>query len=173
MNHPDEGAPSFSQATAREYPEILALNDDAVPAVNSIPMEKLADLHRQSVYLGVARIAGDVAGFLLALDAHADYDSLNYRYFQQRYPSFVYIDRIVIGRAHRGTGLGGLLYADLETRVGQGAVMLTCEVNLRPPNPHSLAFHQRLGFEAVGEQDTEGGSKRVCLMAKRLRRLTP
>jgi predicted GNAT superfamily acetyltransferase len=155
------------QATPADYPEILELNDEAVPAVNSIPETKLAHLHRQSAYLGVARIDDEIAGFLLALSETADYDSINFGYFRRHYPRFTYIDRIVIGARHRGTGLGGRLYEDLQRHVGADCAMLACEVNLRPPNPHSLAFHQRLGFEAVGEQDTEGGSKRVCLMAKR------
>jgi predicted GNAT superfamily acetyltransferase len=35
--------------------------------------------------------------------------------------------------------------------------LICCEVNLRPHNPGSFAFHQRLGFAVVGEQDTEAG----------------
>jgi uncharacterized protein len=160
---------TIRQATAADYPTILQLNDAAVPAVNVIPEAKLAHLHRQSAYLGVARLDDAIAGFLLALSENADYDSINYGYFRRHYPRFIYIDRIVIGAEHRGAGLGGQLYADLQAYVGGDCAMLACEVNLQPPNPHSLAFHQRLGFEPVGEQDTEGGSKRVCLMAKRLR----
>jgi uncharacterized protein len=160
---------SITSATQSDYAAMLHLNDDAVPAVNSIPESKLAQLHRQSAYLGVARIGTQVAGFLLALPETADYDSVNFRYFRARYPRFVYIDRIVVAAPHRGSGLGTRLYADLQTQVGADCERLTCEVNLRPPNTLSLEFHQRLGFVAVDEQDTEGGSKRVCLMAKPLR----
>lgn len=48
--------------------------------------------------------------------------------------------------------------------LGLGEV--TCEVNLVPPNPESLAFHHRLGFRQVGEQSTYGGSVRVALLAR-------
>jgi uncharacterized protein len=161
--------PSITPATPSDYAAILRLNDDAVPAVNSITECRLACLHRQSAYLGVARIGRQVAGFLLALPETADYDSLNFDYFRTRYPRFVYVDRVVIAALRRGAGLGVRLYADLVSRIEAECELLTCEVNLRPPNPLSLKFHQRLGFEAVDEQDTEGGSKRVCLMAKRLR----
>ena len=41
-------------------------------------------------------------------------------------------------------------------------------MNVRPRNDGSLRFHQRYGFTAVGEQDTEGGAKRVTLLEKRL-----
>ena len=59
---------SILPATPADYPALLALNEAAIPAVNSIPESKLAHLHRQSLYLGVARDdTGEVAGFLLAL----------------------------------------------------------------------------------------------------------
>ena len=45
---------------------------------------------------------------------------------------------------------------------------MTCEVNLRPPNPGSMAFHRAMGFDEVGTQNTEGGSKTVSLLVKRL-----
>ena len=43
---------------------------------------------------------------------------------------------------------------------------MTCEVNLEPPNPESLAFHDRLGFGRVGEQATKGGSVVVALLSR-------
>lgn len=46
------------------------------------------------------------------------------------------------------------------------APVLACEVNLDPPNPRSLEFHRRFGFEQVGMQKTEGGKKTVSLMTK-------
>jgi predicted GNAT superfamily acetyltransferase len=33
-------------------------------------------------------------------------------------------------------------------------------------NAPSLRFHERLGFEPVGEQQTEGGDKRVRLLVR-------
>lgn len=160
---------TITAAVPADYPEILLLNDNAIPAVNSIPETTLAHLHRHSAYLGVARDPGGLlAGFLLALPETADYASINFGYFRRSYARFVYIDRIVVSDRHRRTGTGAALYADLESQVPDDCPMLACEVNLHPPNPGSLAFHRRLGFDAVGEQDTEGGSKRVCLMVKPL-----
>ena len=42
---------------------------------------------------------------------------------------------------------------------------MTCEVNIEPPNPASLAFHARMGFDRVGEQSTKGGEVVVALLA--------
>lgn len=164
----------LSTARTEDYAALLALNDDAVPHVNSIGMEKLAHLHRQSAHFGVARSDdGSVAAFLLALAETADYDSLNFRWFRDHYPRFVYIDRIVVGAAARRRGVGAALYGDLMRHVPDDCPLLTCEVNLRPPNDQSMAFHRQLGFEPVGQQDTEGGNKTVCLLARRLVRREP
>ena len=150
-----------------DYAAILTLNDDAVPHVNSIPESKLAHLHQQSLYLGVAwSDAQQVAGFLLALSETAAYDSENFGYFRRRYARFAYVDRIVVAESARGTGVGAALYADLALHLPEDCPWLTCEVNLRPLNTASLTFHRKLGFAPVGEQDTGGGAKRVCLLAK-------
>ena len=106
-----------------------------------------------------------MAGFLLALAERADYASPNFKYFQQTYDRFIYVDRIVVDPAFKRRGIGAGLYEALFARVPD-APHITCEVNLRPPNPGSLAFHRALGFEVVGEQDTEAGRKRVALMAR-------
>lgn len=157
------------RASAADYVELLDLNDAAVPAVNSIPLARLEHLHAESAYLGVARDdEGVLAGFLLALPESADYDSINFGYFKRRYARFVYVDRIVVAAQHRRAGVGQALYEDLSQALPAECPLIACEVNLRPANPSSLTFHQRLGFTAVGEQDTEHGSKRVCLMVRAL-----
>lgn len=153
-------------ATAADYPSVLALNDAAVPAVNSIPRQRLAHLHAESSWFAVATDATAVVGFLLALDEGADYDSINFRYFHARYPRFAYVDRVVVRPDRQGTGVGRLLYDGLLDAVQDKVPLVACEVNLEPPNPGSLEFHRRLGFVPVGEQLTEGGSKRVCLMIR-------
>ncbi len=68
----------------------------------------------------------------------------------------------------RRSGIGRLLYADLEGVASAHAPDLTCEVNLDPPNPGSFVFHERSGFFEVGRQHTGGGENLVCLMSKDL-----
>ena len=159
---------TINQATEDDYPALLDLNNLAVPNVNAIPIETLASLHSQSVYLGVAGTSKGIAGFLLALPCTATYASPNFQYFKQRYEAFAYIDRIVVDQRLRGSGVGAALYQDLNRMLDDAYPLLACEVNLDPPNPGSLRFHQRLGFYSVGTQQTEGGSKRVALLMKAL-----
>jgi len=158
---------SYRPATAADYDAILALNTAAVPSVNLIAADVLSGLHRQAVALLVGEdcaVSNSVTGFVLALDETSDYDSVNYTYFQENYPQFVYVDRIVVSPQYQQLGIGRHFYERLFNLAAGKPV--TCEVNLLPPNPNSLAFHKRLGFVQVAEQDTEGGSKRVALMVR-------
>ena len=102
---------------------------------------------------------------MLALDERAIYASENFGYFKRNYPQFAYVDRIVVSPDYRRAGIGARLYANLFTEASD-KTRFTCEVNVRPPNPGSLAFHERLGFATVAEQDTGGGEKRVALMTR-------
>jgi hypothetical protein len=45
------------------------------------------------------------------------------------------------------------------------APLLTCEVNLNPPNLGSIRFHNRIGFREVGQQDSKPGLT-VSMLAK-------
>jgi predicted GNAT superfamily acetyltransferase len=152
-------------ATPADYPSILALNQTALPAVSPLNEPDLIDLHQQSVQLTVARAGDEMAGFMLILKEGANYGSPNYRYFADRYDVFHYVDRIVVNADFRRQGVGATLYRSL-FEAATDAPRVTCEVNVRPPNPGSLAFHESLGFVVVGEQDTDGGKKRVALMVR-------
>jgi hypothetical protein len=156
-------------ATPADFPKVLSLNESAVPHVNSIDLRELEALAEQSLSFTVARDGDEMAGFLLVLGDGEDYASPNYRYFSCRYPSFAYVDRIVVSQGHRGAGIGSLLYSQLLVHGVAGQPLLACEVNLRPPNPASVAFHEHLGFAGIAEQDTDAGRKRVLLMIKELK----
>ncbi|NBO06506.1 MAG: GNAT family N-acetyltransferase, partial [Actinobacteria bacterium] len=76
---------------------------------------------------------------------------------------------VVIDEPFRSGGRGAALYAEVEQRMRAEATtsLFTCEVNLRPRNDGSLRFHERLGFEQVGEQESKPGLV-VAMLAKRL-----
>lgn len=151
-------------ATNADLPEILRLNSEWEHVTSRLDEERLADLHRQAAYHRVAEADGRVAAFLLALPPGAAYDSPNYRWFDRSSDAFLYIDRIVVGRAYQRAGLGAELYADLlEFAAQRGVERLVCEVDIEPLNVASDAFHRRRGFVEVGTQWLALGTKRVSL----------
>ena len=154
-------------ATASDFPAILALNAESVHFLSPLDEARLQRLHAQAAYHRVVEIDGEVAAFLLVLREGADYDSPNYLWFAQRYPQFLYVDRIVVDARRQGQGLAARLYDDLlEFAATAGIAQLTCEFDLDPPNPASAKFHARYGFREVGKQWLGGGKKQVSLQAR-------
>ncbi len=148
-------------------PIILALNNAHAVELSWLDPARLSLLLRQTFY---ARRIGAADAFLLALDHRAQYDSPNYLWFRERYPRFVYVDRVVVAPAARGLGLARWLYADLFGHVAAaGHDTVLCEINLDPPNPASDALHAALGFAEVGCAAIHGGAKTVRYFARSLR----
>lgn len=145
---------------------LVAINDAAHPAVPITPAEEFAALVALS-RLTLVVDDGEPAGFVIALPPGRDYASENYAWFSARSSDFLYVDRIVLAARLQGQGVGPRLYAAVqEVARADGATEVTCEVNVRPPNPGSLAFHARIGFTEVGRQSTKGGTVEVALLAK-------
>jgi hypothetical protein len=95
---------------------------------------------------------------------------MNYRWFAERYDDFVYLDRVAIAPRAQRRGLGRAMYDEVARRareVRPSATVFALEVNLRPRNDPSLAFHERLGFAEVGQQETDYGAL-VSLMTRPL-----
>jgi len=156
-------------AVAADLPAIHAINQANLPAVGDITFAELEWFFAKAGALRVAEVDGEVAGFLLALQPGLDYSSLNYAWFCARYTDFWYIDRVAVGEAWRRRGIGRELYTDAEASArAVSAPLLACEVNLRPRNDESLAFHAEQGFIQVGEQDTDGGDKTVVMLVRNL-----
>lgn len=147
---------------------VLALNEASVPHVNSIDRAQMEWFAQHAPYFRVATLADGLAGFLIGLLPGQDYASLNYRWFNDHYERFAYIDRVAVAANARRLRIASHLYDDFGETMREHADVLTCEVNLRPPNPSSMAYHLRYGFVQVGSQATEGGSKEVALLEKTL-----
>ena len=106
----------------------------------------------------------NLAGFLVAMTPDVPYGSGNFKWFVDRTDDFVYIDRIAVSPWFRKRGIAARLYADVERYARSiGAARLTCEVNVRPLNDVSLAFHERMGFATLDERETEYGLRVVML----------
>ncbi len=149
---------------------VHAINEAEVPAVGSVTPDQLAHIASESSVALIAEIDATVAGFCLVLAPGADYGSTNYAWFAERYDEFVYLDRVAISPDFQRRGLGRELYAEVERVVAQrhpAARDFLLEVNLRPRNDRSLAFHAGLGFVEVGQRDTDYGVT-VAMLAKPL-----
>ncbi len=161
--------PLIEIAQYEHFAAVLALNEAAIPAVNSISLTDLEQLAAQSCYFRVAIIEEKVLGFLLMLPPGASYKSLNYAWFSERYDDFAYVDRIVIDPAVVGKGIGRQFYNDAISVLAENHSRINCEVNIKPRNDASLAFHAALGFIEVGQRDTASGTKRVSLLSRVLK----
>lgn len=165
---PSTAAHALQPVADADVPVLLALNNAAVPHVNELDAAALRGLLAEAaVAVKVVDAAGDVAGFVIAFRPGTSYASENYRWFCANMPDgFLYVDRIVVDPSRRRSGAARALYGHV-FRAAEGAVpRVTCEVNVRPPNPGSLAFHEALGFQSVGEIEPYGGAKRVRLLAR-------
>lgn len=147
---------------------VLALNNSAGSAILSIDAAHVRHFHEHADYFRVAEIDGRVAGFLIALRECSEHLSSNFRWFCDRYPNFVYIDRVVIGDGFRGHGLGRLFYSDVQSFAETRAPLLACEVFLEPRDDVALLFHGTRGFNEVGQQTMPESGRHVCLLAKQL-----
>ncbi|MGO4551011.1 GNAT family N-acetyltransferase [Lysobacter sp. 2RAF19] len=148
---------------AADTDAILALNLESEAVLSPMDAARYAHLRAQSAYGRVVEEDGAVVAFLLAFREGADYDSVNYRWFDAHYEAFLYVDRVVVAQAHQGRGFGARLYEDLFAFARQAHVSsVTCEFDIDPPNEASRRFHARYGFDEVGTQTLPGG-KRVSL----------
>jgi len=145
---------------------LLALNNAHAQELSWLEPERLMHLLAQAF---LVRRIGNLDAFLLAFDQDADYDSPNFLWFPLRYPRFVYVDRIVVASSARGRGCAHQLYCHLFEHAGTGGhERVVCEVNSRPPNPASDAFHAALGFVEVGGASVYDGSRTVRYLSRPL-----
>jgi uncharacterized protein len=155
------------ELTRADWPRVLVLNDASVQELSELDDERLRWIlslaHRSLV---VEDDAGEVAAFAIAVASGTSYDSVNYAWFAERYESFLYLDRIAVSASMRRRGIATRLYDAMEA-VAEPLGRMVCEVNVKPPNPASLAFHAARGYAEVGELRI-GPEKLVRLLAKEL-----
>lgn len=159
---------------ADDHAAILALNLAEEAMLSPMDAARLLQLDAQAAYHRVLCDGDDVVAFLLAFRESADYDSPNYLWFAQRYPRFVYVDRVAVAASHQGRGLGRRLYADLfEFARRQDVDAIACEYYTVPPNEASRRFHAAFGFREVGSQWLPDRRKQVSLQIAMLATMAP
>lgn len=157
------------EATVSDLESIRAINEAAIPAVNTVSIEEFLWFFERGLYFKVSVDEKEqVCGFLLVLPTGLNYESLNYKWFSKNFSAFAYIDRIAIKEEFKGQGIGKSLYLDLEQHVEKGIKRIACEFNIKPKNPISKNFHEGLEYKRVGTQLTENDTKEVSLMIKEI-----
>lgn len=164
-------ADGFRRATPDDLERLLELNNQAVPAVNELTADELAWFLEVAHLFPVAEDPGtdEVVALLVGLDGPGlAYQSLNYAFFceqaRRRQDRFLYVDRVVVHPSAWGRGLARAMYR-LLIESADGHTSLCAEVNTVPRNDRSLEFHERYGFEVVGEQSDEVTGKTVSMFA--------
>ena len=148
---------------------VLSINQDAVPNMNSLELGDIERFAAEAAWFRAVEIDSEIAAFIIVLGADTDYESINYRWFRERYTDFLYIDRIAVDPRFHRRGLGRALYQDLFAEVLRRDIARICaEVNLQPPNPGSIAFHREMGFVQVGELE-HPGEKKVAMFVRERR----
>lgn len=157
---------NIRNATRKDLPEILKINQASVPHVGSVEMEQMEYFLKHANPFLVIEEDEAIAGFMIVLQPGLDYSSMNYSFFCNNYSSFDYVDRIAIAEPFRGRKAGTALYHFLFDHTEKN--MITCEVNMEPPNPVSMGFHETLGFKKVAEMRVNQGDKKVAMLIKKI-----
>jgi len=158
-------APCLIRDFARgDYPAILALNAAVEHFTSPMDEGRLSYLHEQAAYGRALTCNSSVVAFLLAFRERSLYDSPNFVWFAERYPQFLYIDRIAVSAKYQGKRFGTALYHDLFCFAAAcGISRVVCEFDLQPSNEASRRFHASFGFCEVGTQWLPDREKLVSL----------
>lgn len=125
---------------------VLALNQGALEGVGTLDRERLEWIVGLSDQALIAELDNRIAGFVITLAPGSAYDSINYRWFEERFDRHSYLDRIVVAPDFRRRGVASRLYDAIET-----TLPVTLEVYAEPPNLPSLEFHRRRGYVEIGK----------------------
>ena len=147
---------------------VLALNNAAGPGILPMDAAKLHFFWENADYFRVAEKDGLLAGFLVAVSQDAPHDSPNFLWFRQRYPQFLYIDRIVIASTRRGAGVGRVFYGDVQSFAEVRVPRIAAEVFLESSSHPALLFHGSFGFREVGQHLMAGPGLRAAMLVKEL-----
>ena len=75
--------------TIEDIKDIILINEDAIPAVNSVSYEEFLNFYEKKTYFKVALNSDkNICGFLLVLPSGLDYQSLNFKGFTERYGDY-------------------------------------------------------------------------------------
>ena len=152
----------FSRSLSSNTLENLyKLNQENTPEVGSIKSyESFVSLLDISSINLLIEYKKQPVGFVICFRENLEYESLNYKFFNETKQKFLYIDRIVIQSDYRRMGFGTKVYKYIDGVAAKESLPICCEVNSIPLNQISFNFHAKNGFIMVGERDFKDHSVR-------------
>lgn len=142
----------INEIKSRHFPQILKINEEFVHWLSHWDEARMKWVLARSDY---ARQIDEAQAVLIGYPHDVDYPEhhKNLDYLSRHLDNYFYIDRIIIDSASQGQGYGRILYEDMAKFArARGYDWLACEVNTKPDNPGSHAFHLKMGFEVMGDQ---------------------
>ena len=155
-------------ATKYDLESILLLNQDSMPAVSSSSLDMMEYFLIICDYFKVCKINGEIIGFLNAIMPSKDYNSEHYQWFNDKYKSFIYVDRITFNKSYQNQGYGTIFYNDLMNSIKNTSLDIACEINTKPYNNQSIQFHEKYGFTKVGSKEINTNKSVIYMIYKRV-----
>lgn len=132
---------------------LYKLNQQNIPELGSLEsIASLTSLIEKSFKILILKELNKIIGFCLLFKNNSTYSSPNYLHFKNKYNKFLYIDRVVVASSFTGKGGGKLMYDHVFKIAAFENLTICCEVNEKPLNQVSLAFHKKLGFRKTSEK---------------------
>ena len=152
----------FSRSLSSNTLENLyKLNQENTPEVGSIKSyESFVSLLDISSINLLIEYKKQPVGFVICFRENLEYESLNYKFFNETKQKFLYIDRVVIQSDYRRMGFGTKVYKYIDGVAAKESLPICCEVNSIPLNQISFNFHAKNGFIMVGGRDFKDHSVR-------------
>ena len=142
-----------------EVEEMHLINQENIPELGDVPeLEDFKLRVNWSENIFVYTHEDIIKAFVLCMREGQNYSSPNYQYISSRFQKFLYVDRIAVQEEFRGKGIGEKIYSTVIAKGKENNLDILCEVNTRPLNEPSIAFHQKMGFEEIGTNDFEKNS---------------
>ena len=142
-----------------EVVEMHTINQENIPEVGDL--SELEDFRARvnlSKNIFVYKWEDIIKAFVLCMREGQPYNSPNYQYISSRFEKFLYVDRIAVQEKFRRKGLAEKIYSTVIDKGKENNLDILCEVNTRPSNKPSMAFHQKMGVEEIGTNDFEKNS---------------
>ncbi|GMM51059.1 hypothetical protein DASB73_020170 [Starmerella bacillaris] len=149
----------YNSITESDIPILYGLNQQNKDKLSDVTPYRFRELVLESSW---NCCAGDANAFILAFDQDFPHTNPNFLWFKERYPNFVYVDRVCVTTQDRGRGIGKTFYNKLiDYMRDNDQTLIAVTINYIPPNMISETFHKTMGFQEVGKAVINNGARTV------------